>query len=49
MEDYTLRTNLIEISQVLLEIKSNDAGEVIYILNVMKDMVLAKFDEEDVT
>lgn len=28
MEDYTLRTNLIEISQVLLEIKSNDADEV---------------------
>lgn len=25
MEDYTLRTNLIEISEELLEIKSNDA------------------------
>ena len=28
MEDYTLGTNLIEISQALLEIKSNDADEV---------------------
>lgn len=28
MEDYTLGTNLIEISQALLEVESNDAGEV---------------------
>lgn len=28
MEDYTLGTNLIEISEALLEVKSNDAAEV---------------------
>lgn len=28
MEDYTLGTNLIEISQALLEVESNDADEV---------------------